>query len=320
MNTIPAIPKIYTLGTRFNADIFDGPTVIEEKIDGSQFSFANTEDGLFECRSKGQKIDLNDPGMFSAAIPHLLDLQASGSLPRGYIFQCEYLAKPKHNVLAYSRIPKNHLVLFDVRDHTGTYVSSAVKIEWALRLELEPVPTFANCGTVTQFTFPALQVELLEKESALGGVKLEGFVIKNYSKPHPESASGKSPMTAKVVADRFKEKMACRPCNPKAGPGEFVQSLVNSLRTESRWLKAIQHLKESNQLVNDNRDIGPLCREIQRDVLEEETDWIKQQLFDEFSKEIAKGVVNGFAQFYQKLLSNGPSVWQNEQIEKQNVI
>jgi len=144
-----------------------------------------------------------------------------------------------------------------------------------------------------------------------------GIVIKNYSRSHPESESGTAPMTAKIVAERFKEKMACRPANPKAGPDEYVQAIINSLRTEPRWLKAIQHLKEANALTNDNKDIGPLCREIQRDVLEEETDWIKQQLFDAVSKDIARGVVQGFAQFYQKILVGGPNVWQNSKINNQ---
>lgn len=311
MSTIPAIPKVYTLGTRFNVDIFDGPIVIEEKVDGSQFSFGRVN-GALECRSKGQLINQSEPGMFGAALPHLYDIV--GQLPEGFVFQCEYLAKPKHNVLAYERVPLNHLMLFDVRVDSGFYLVDD-KIKWARLLDLEPVPVFAQ-REFTQFNFPEQRDAFMLRQSILGGQLIEGIVIKNYSKAHPESASGKAPMTAKVVADRFKEKMACRPRNPKAGPGEFVQSIVNSLRTEPRWLKAIQHLKEANQLTSDNRDIGPLCREIQRDVLEEEADWIKQQLYDEFSKEIAKGVVQGFAQFYQKLLSEGPSVWQNSKIEK----
>ncbi len=310
---LPAIPKIYTLGTRFNADIFDGPVVIEEKIDGSQFSFSCT-DGVLVCRSKGAII-AGDPGMFKQSVEYSTQLASEGKLPDGYVFQCEYLQKPKHNVLAYSRIPKNHLVLFDVRTDAGIYVDAQGKNHWAVVLDLEPVPLLA-ASALTQFTFPALRDALMLRESVLGGQLIEGIVIKNYGKPHPESTSTTAPMTAKVVAEQFKEKMVCRPHNPKAGPGEFVQALVNSLRTEPRWLKAIQHLKEANQLTNDNRDIGPLCREIQRDVLEEESDWVKQKLYEEFSKEIAKGVVQGFAQFYRKLLSNGPSVWQDSKINE----
>lgn len=314
-----SIPKIYTLGTRFNADIFDGPIVIEEKIDGSQFSFGavHQDCGLrLVCRSKSADIDLTNPGMFAAAVETAKRLFGDMKLPPGWVFQCEYLAKPKHNVLTYARVPKNHLVLFDVRMATGDYCGRAAKEEWALQLDLELVPAFYE-GRLNQFTFPAYLEDFLLRQSVLGGTQIEGIVIKNYSKSHPESESGMAPMTAKVVSDRFKEKMVCRPANPKAGPGEFVQALVNSLRTEARWLKAIQHLKEANQLQNDNRDIGPLCREIQRDVLEEEAYWIKQQLFNEFSKEVAKGVVQGFAQFYQKLLVEGPSVWQNSKIENQ---
>lgn len=299
-----SIPKIYALGTRFNADIFDGPIVIEEKIDGSQFSFTYS-DGVLVCRSKGQVIT-GDPGMFREAVETATKLATESFLVPGWVYQCEFLAKPKHNVLKYDRIPAGHLVLFDIFTGT-TFVDAFTKQEIAKQLGLEPVPILADVPQ-TQFTFPSLRDALLERESVLGGTKIEGIVIKNYGKEHPEAPG--QPMTAKVVSDKFKEKMARRPMNPKAGPGEFIQALISSLRTEARWVKAIQHLKEENRLLGDNRDIGPLCKEIQRDILEEESDWIKQQLFDEFSKEIIRGSVQGFAQYYQKLLAEGPTVFQ----------
>lgn len=303
------IPKIYALGTRFNNSIFDGEVVIEEKIDGSQFSFQFVGCAL-TCRSKSTVINPEDPGMFKLAVEKATALAAAGKLQDGWIYQCEFLAKPKHNCLAYDRAPDGNLVLFDVKTYSGYVSNPAAKYSLALTLGIEPVPLLYHGNGLTTFSFPTMRDEWLNRDSILGGQKIEGFVIKNYMKQHPESESGVAPMTAKVVSDRFKEKMKCRPMNPKAGPGEFVQALINSLRTEPRWLKAIQHLKEAGQLQNDNRDIGPLCREIQRDILEEESEWIKEQLFKEFSKEITKGSVQGFAQFYQRLLTEGPTVFE----------
>lgn len=76
-----SIPKIYTLGTRFNAAIFDGPVVIQEKVDGSQFSF-KYEDGVLQCRSKGQLIT-GDPGMFKQAVETATRLATEGLLIDG---------------------------------------------------------------------------------------------------------------------------------------------------------------------------------------------------------------------------------------------
>ena len=301
------IPKVYALGTRFNASIFQGPIVVEEKIDGSQFSFGY-EGVALTCRSKGTVIT-GDPGMFKLAVETATRLMDEGKLTRNWVYQCEFLAKPKHNVLAYARVPAGNLVLFDVKMPSG-YADPSQKLAIAKYLGLEPVPVLFE-GTQSIGINPA---DYLDRESVLGGQKIEGIVIKNYTQVHPESEHG-APMTAKIVADQFKEKQQQhQPRNPKAPQGEAVQGIINALRTESRWLKAIQHLREAGQLQKDAKDIGPLVREIQRDVLEEEADWIKQQLFEAHTTEISKGVVQGFAQYYKHLLTDGMTVWQEQVI------
>jgi hypothetical protein len=315
---LPSIPKIYALGQRHNSCIFEDLVQVEEKIDGSQFSFG-VVNGKIECRSKGQPIDPNDPGMFKLAFSNAVGAvqmvlyRSSHTVSlEGLIFQCEYLAKPKHNILAYSRVPKNNLVLFDVRLPDGSYAGRGAREMWAAELGIEAVQVFYQGYLPVTTNFDSFG-EYHSRESQLGGVKVEGVVVKNYSKVHPESESStpldhrlaKAPMTAKIVAPAFKEKRATIPGNPgKDGAKEIVEKLTNCLRTEARWLKAIQHLREAGKLTNENKDIGPLCREIQADILAEETDWIKQRLFDEFSKQILNGTVVGFAQFYQSSIRN----------------
>jgi hypothetical protein len=306
------IPKIYTLGTRFNRDIFTGSVIVEEKIDGSQFQFG-IENGVLVCRSKGQVIDQSAPGMFDKAVETVQKL--APNLLEGFVFQCEYLQRPKHNVLAYARVPKNHLVLFDVKIPGGAFTTDpGLKRGWAHTLDLEAVPVL-HSGRLppTQEWLAAF----LDAPSVLGNCKVEGIVIKNYSLPHPESESETAPMTAKVVSDAFKEKASCAsPINPSSA-GDLNQKLINALRTESRWLKAIQHLREAGQLQGDPKDIGPLVKEIQRDALEEEADWIKQQLFDSVQHDIGRGIVQGFAQFYKSLLAGNTSVYQQMLLNEQ---
>lgn len=317
---MPAIPKIYAAGHKHNSGILQGVVAIEEKVDGSQFSFTSWPGGpgaigVLECRSKGTILS-KDAGMFKHACDTAAQLYESGCLQEGWQYQCEYLAKPKHNVLNYACIPAGHLVLFDVRRADGSYEWPGNLPEIAEKLGISAVPVLF-LGDAEQLSPERLQ-ELLRTKSFLGGCEIEGIVIKNYGKPHPESQSGKAPRTATIVNDAFKEKHASGPINGKAAKDAVAQVIINRYRTEARWLKAIQHLKEAGKLANGPEDIGPLLAEIHTDLLAEEQDEIKQALFDAFWKQIAHGVASGFPQYYKKLLCGGPSIWQDTQINSKN--
>ncbi len=307
--SLPSIPKIYRFGERFTNGITSSPVVVEEKYDGSQFTFGMV-DGALCCRSKSQDIDLSNPGMFAAAVETARRIFDEGNMSEGEIFLCEYISRPRHNVLTYSRTPKGFLVLCDVAfrraDDQLSFAPPELLNLDAYEMGLEACTVLFK-GDVTQEILEAL----LDHESSLGGTKIEGVVIKNYKRQHSER--GNWPQTAKLVSDQFKERAKVRPHNPKAEAHDVVQRLVNALRTEARWMKAVQHLREAGQLTGTSVDIGPLCRELQRDTLEEESDWIGQQLLEEFSKDIAKGVVNGFALWYKDLLAGGWSAWHEEQ-------
>lgn len=169
---IHSYPKVWALGHREILDIFKGPVQLEEKIDGSQYSMGII-DGELVCRSKGQQILLDFPEkMFNLAImtARLLDLH------EGWVYRCEFLAKPHHNVLAYSRTPKMNVILFDVNIGNEVYLSYEEKKAEADRLGLECVPMFFR-GIVAG---PEEFKELLNTESILGGTTIEGIVVKNY--------------------------------------------------------------------------------------------------------------------------------------------
>lgn len=303
-----SIPKIYRLGERFTENIFDGHIVIEEKIDGSQFSFTHTN-GKLVCRSKTTEINEADPGMFRLAVEKARSLATMCLLIDGATYQCEFLAKPKHNVLAYGRVPAGNLVLFDIRMPDGAYLWTGQRTHIAKTLELEPVPVLFE-GTTNEFQSPDVVQVALAKDSVLGNVPIEGVVIKNYGQQHGERPN--HPKTAKVVSDRFKERQACKPMKVKPEGDDRIQPIVNALRTEARWVKAVGHLRDAGALTNSTKDIGVLIKEINQDLVAEETDWIKQQLYDAFSKDIYRGVVHGFAQWYQKIIAaGGLSVYQD---------
>lgn len=107
-------PSLFTVGHRALDGLFDSRVVVQEKIDGSQLSFGvELESRVLMVRSKGQQIDLdNPPKMFAKIVDILKDMQ--DRLVPGWVYRGEYLEKPKHNVIAYDRVPDNHVVLFDV--------------------------------------------------------------------------------------------------------------------------------------------------------------------------------------------------------------
>ena len=107
---IHSYPSVYAIGHKAISNLFVGPVVVEEKVDGSQFSMALL-DGVLVCRSKGAQLVVDAPEkMFQRAV----DVARSLQLTPGWVYRCEFLGKPKHNTLAYARIPERHLIVFDV--------------------------------------------------------------------------------------------------------------------------------------------------------------------------------------------------------------
>lgn len=290
---IHSYPKVYGLGHAAITELFQDPVIIEEKIDGSQFSFSLTENSL-ECRSKGQEQRVDSPDkMFERATATVKAL--SPLLQPGWVYRTEYLAKPHHNTLAYDRVPQKHLIIFDIDTGNQAYMGPTEKHTEAERLGMECAPILAE-GRFDSFEAFA---KLLETPSCLGGQTVEGLVIKNY---HRFGRDGKALM-GKYVSERFKEVHRDDWKDRHPGGQEIRQQLGQSLRTTARWQKAIQHLREAGQLQNDPRDIGPLIKEIQQDVREECADEIKQQLFKWAWGDISRIIIRGFPEWYKEQLA-----------------
>lgn len=287
-------PSIYNLGHKALEHLFDNPVLIQEKIDGSQFSFGLVNGELF-FRSKGAVIFAeNPPTMFSKGVNTVKNL----SLTEGYIYRGELLDKPKHNTLAYDRVPNGNVILFDIESSDSTFLSEEQLKEEASRLGLEVVPSY-HFGE-----FPSGQDGLnliqgfLNSTSVLGGQKVEGVVIKNYSQFGPD----KKTLMGKFVSEAFKEvhKKTWGESNP--GGKDIIQKIGLSLKTEARFNKAVQHLRERDEITDSPKDIGPLMRELNLDLLKEETDYIKDELYKWASKDILRVATSGFAEWYKDRL------------------
>ena len=105
-------PKVYNLGHAWIKNLLIGPVTVEEKIDGSQFSFGRFGDEL-KVKSKSVELVLDYPEkMFELAVEQVK--KVSHLLKDGYTYRAEYLSKPKHNALAYDRVPVNNLIFIDI--------------------------------------------------------------------------------------------------------------------------------------------------------------------------------------------------------------
>lgn len=264
---ISAFPKIFAVGTKYVADIFDGPVEITEKLDGSQIGFGKV-DGTLVVRSKGAIINLDNPdSLFKVATEYIKSIE--DILPNNTLFYGECFKQPKHNTLVYLHIPKNNVALFGV-NILGEFQPHSVISHWAAVLGFDVVPIIAE-GIVSSANIPLL----LERESYLGGAKIEGVVIKNYKKNVLLTADVILPiMSAKYVSEAFKEVHGKRWEQEETNKGKF-HILCSQYKTEARWAKAVQHLKEAGVLDNSPKDIGMLLKEIKEDIETEEKENIK---------------------------------------------
>jgi len=290
---IPSYPKVYNMGHPQLAQLFDGPVVVQEKVDGSQFSFGML-DGELEMRSKGAKVypETTDK-LFAPAVATVMEL-ASQLIPNA-VYRGEVVSKPKHNTLSYGRTPTGFIILFDIeKPGSGQFFSPIELHAEARRLGLEAVPSIDLPIPPTADDVRAA----LQTESVLGGQLIEGVVIKNHNR---WGVDGKF-LAGKHVSEAFKEthKKAWRESNPNKQ--EVIEKLIDELRSPARWAKAVQHLRERGELTGTPKDIGPLIKEVQADLLFEEREYIETRLYEWAAPKIARGASGGVAEWYKQQL------------------
>lgn len=285
-------PKVFAIGHSAVKELFSGPVLVEEKVDGSQFSFGVVGGQVF-MRSKGAEILLEAPEkMFSLAVSTVSVLQPV--LKEGWTYRAEYLQKPKHNCMKYERVPNQNIIIFDINTGDEVYLTREEKEEEAARIGLEIVPVLYQ-GIVDS---PETLYGLLNRDSVLGGGKIEGIVVKNYN----QFGMDKKVLMGKFVTEEFKETHSkeWKADNPTLG--DVVERIIATLRSEVRWNKSIARLKESGKLEGSPKDIGLLIREIQDDVRAEELEFISGKLTEYALPRIVRASTAGFPEYYKKTL------------------
>jgi hypothetical protein len=293
----------FNVGHKALENFWNGAIWIEEKIDGSQFSFSMSKDGFLYARAHKQDLTpfcMNPElgGMFTKALQTVLDIK--DLLVPGWTYRGEFIGKPKQNTLCYERVPKQFIILFDIDKGDQDYLNpfEAQNIADGIGLEFVPVLTNPFETTGDKLSLDSL-LPLLETDSILGGTKVEGIVLKNYTQWGMDDKT----LMAKLVSKDFREKhdVDWRLRNPKVGT--IVERIVSTYSTEARWMKAVQHLREQDKLIGAPQDIGLLIHEIPADIFKDAEAEIRDVLFEHFKRDIERGVVKGFPEFYKRLLA-----------------
>lgn len=275
--------------------ILGKPCYVQEKFDGSQFTFGYIE-GKYYARSRGQQIDVEHPNaLFLPAIEHTRALCESGQLRPGLLYRGEAICRPKHNTLKYDRAPAGGFILFDVQDAlTNEFWEPAGHCQWPLEYAhtvggtvLEPLVFLTRSAIIDWAS------ERAQMQSQLGGA-VEGFVFKEYS-ASPERA------IVKVVRDEFKELHKSNEEYIRTGPRNGLDKVLAKLGGPARYTKALSHLRERGECANAMQDMPKLMQELHTD-LEADNAEIRDLLWDVFGKEIKRQLGGGLALWYKDQL------------------
>jgi len=304
--SVTSYPSIFTVGHKAARTLWDDPErllEVTEKVDGSQFSCHVTTDGVLKFRSKGALIDtFAPPKMFARAVATFVRLHDEGRLASGFTYRGEVLDKPKHNTLAYPRVPTGHVILFDIMMGEEDYCPYESMSMIGTGLGLEVVPLLWH-GPARDLAPQRLR-ELLAHRSILGDVEIEGIVVK----PANRDVFGvdKKLLVAKLVNEAFKEehgKTWKGEHEPAAGQKqEVLTQLGSQYGTVQRWQKAVQHLRDSGGLELEPKDIPLLLREVVADIEKEHETDIKEALYRWAKKDLARSWVRGLPEWYKQWL------------------
>lgn len=184
-------------------------------------------------------------------------------------------------------------MIFDINDGHESYLSYEDKAKEADRLGLECVRLL-----FTGMVESAEQLRsFLDLESALGGQKIEGVVVK--PRDYGLFGEDKKVLMGKFVSEAFKEIHGAEWKKENPTAGDIMEQIALELRTPARWNKALQHLRESGMIEGSPRDIGPLMKEVPLDIEKECAEEIKDRLYRYAWPHIRRKVTQGLPEWYK---------------------
>lgn len=263
--------KIHRLGKEENRDIFlTKQLYVQEKIDGGNFRFYFTEEGILIFGSRTQQLtsnegeDSNVPKGFSKVVDYIRTQTEGVSEEHrkqfsGYVFFGEACIK---HTLSYDWDNMPLFLGFDIYDtSTEKYLPPE---EWKPMFDLLGLQ-YIEPAQVTVGEFRKLYIEEQHIPKCKYPPKTfleqlaEGVVVKNYD----------NQIFAKIVREEFKEQNAKVfggvPKQATTDDEEMVFTYCNNFRIEKIILK---ELDKGNEL--DMKIMGDVIRNTYQDIIEEE--------------------------------------------------
>ena len=107
MSQISSYPSIFGSHHKEAREVLCGPVVVQEKVDGSQFSFGVGNKGQLHMRSKGAVIhEGNEPAMFKLACETVKELFRQNRLVEGYSYRAGIAAGVAAEAAIYKKLDK----------------------------------------------------------------------------------------------------------------------------------------------------------------------------------------------------------------------
>jgi hypothetical protein len=303
--------KIFHLGDPHVEALLHGPVVIQEKVDGSQFRWQKV-DG--ELRFGSHHVNFGDAHppdkLFMSAVAYLSGI--ADRIPEDIVFFGEVLEKPKHNTIAYERIPTNHIMLFDVFSTTTQSWLDPARVIRDCNLEIDG-PRVLSEGRGEDYTLESIE-KILASQSYLGGAVIEGVVVKNYSQPSADRFHQIGFCAGKMVRASFREENA----QNWQGHGSIVDQISLRFKTTARFEKAYIHARDAGEIESSMRDMVPLLRWMDLDIEEEVKEAAMEMFWADSKREIEKRLKSGMAEWLKaKLLEKQ---FENQGIQPSPVI
>ena len=275
--------------------------IIQEKIDGSQFTICRKGNEVHYYNKHKKK----DPRGSTFRNSWLYLQGKTHFLKEHYSYHGEALRTRQSNTVAYERCP--FWVIYEIVRPDNTILTPEEMDELLKDTPFETVQIlYDNGGTgavenkadidLAAITTKLMaQIEAGEIKSSLGGTP-EGFVLKVLNAPHKDRTKISR---FKFVRKAFKEANSSkRERLPEVSDEEFIQALGDVYNCEPRFQKAVQHLQEDDRWGTDmDKNIHPMVDELDNDLLKQDIDEIKTQLFIRFFPQISKAARVGLREF-----------------------
>ncbi len=146
LNTLQQLVRDRT--EEFIEELFSSYLVVTEKIDAARITF-QVKNGTLSIWRKDERypisiIDRTLMQYYEKAIDHITSVIDHAVLPEDHRFGCYYFSSLTPNKVQYKRVPKNNLVLTDVRvlEDGEEKIKDKGEIirKWATELRIEPAP------------------------------------------------------------------------------------------------------------------------------------------------------------------------------------